>query len=90
MRHGFEPYNTWDLLTQREIDTPTVKTSLKATCQYSNFYSLLSRNSLIESLLISTTGADPGFFLGGGALVSCFTSTPINQVVFFLAEYQLY
>ena len=29
-------------------------------------------------------GADPGFFLGGGALVSCFTSTPINHIVFFL------
>ena len=28
------------------------------------------------------TGADPGFFLGGGALVSCSTSTPINH--FFL------
>ena len=34
------------------------------------------------------TGADPGFFLGGGALVSCSTSTPINHIVF--AEYQLY
>ena len=30
------------------------------------------------------------FFLGGGALVSCFTSTPINHMVFFFAEYQLY
>ena len=29
-------------------------------------------------------------FLGGGALLSCFTSTPINHIVFFLAEYQLY
>ena len=29
------------------------------------------------------TGADPGFFSGGGALVSCFTSTPINHIVFF-------
>ena len=29
-------------------------------------------------------GADPGFFLGGGALISCSTSTPINQIVFFL------
>ena len=28
-------------------------------------------------------GADPGFFLGGGALVSCSTSTPINHIVFF-------
>ena len=34
-------------------------------------------------------GADPGFFLGGGALVSCSSSTPINHKVFFLAEYQL-
>ena len=31
-----------------------------------------------------STGADPGFFLGGGALVSCSTSTPINHIVFFL------
>ena len=35
-------------------------------------------------------GADPGFFLGGGALVSCSTSTPTNHIVFFVAEYQLY
>ena len=28
------------------------------------------------------TGADPGFFLGGGALVPCSTSTPINHMVF--------
>ena len=28
-------------------------------------------------------GADPGFFLGGGALVSCSSSTPINHIVFF-------
>ena len=36
-------------------------------------------------------GADPGFFLGGGGggtLVSCSTSTPINHMVF--KEYQLY
>ena len=34
--------------------------------------------------LLSITGADPGFFLGGGALVSCSTSTPINHIVFFI------
>ena len=28
-------------------------------------------------------GADPGFFLGGGALICCSTSTPINHIVFF-------
>ena len=32
---------------------------------------------------VPNTGADPGFFLGGGALVSCCTSTPINHIVFF-------
>ena len=31
--------------------------------------------------LTSETMADPGFFLGGGALVSCSTSTPINHIV---------
>ena len=30
------------------------------------------------------SGADPGFFLGGDALVSCSSSTPINHIVFFL------
>ena len=29
------------------------------------------------------SGADPGFFLGGGALVSCSTPTPIKHIVFF-------
>ena len=31
-------------------------------------------------------GEDPGFFLGGGALVSCSTSTPINHIVFFFCR----
>ena len=35
-------------------------------------------------------GADPGFFSGGGALVSCSTSTPVNHIVFWGAEHQLY
>ena len=38
----------------------------------------------------SRSGADPGFCLGGGALISFSTSTPINHIVFFWAEYQLY
>ena len=32
------------------------------------------------------SGADPGFFLEGGALVSCSTSTPINHIVFFFLQ----
>ena len=35
----------------------------------------------MESL--QQSGADPGFFLGGGALFSSSTSTPINHIVFF-------
>ena len=35
---------------------------------------------------MSWAGADPGFFLGGGALISCSTSTPINQIVFFFCR----
>ena len=32
------------------------------------------------------TGADPGFFLGESALVSCSTSTLINHIVFFFGR----
>ena len=35
---------------------------------------------------LPVAGADPGFFLGGGALVSCSTSTPINHIVFFFCR----
>ena len=34
----------------------------------------------------NNTRADPGFFLGGGALVSCSTSKPINHIVFFFGR----
>ena len=35
----------------------------------------------------SISGADPGFILGGGALFSCSTSTPINQIVWQNTSY---
>ena len=34
----------------------------------------------------SVTGADPGYILGGGALVSFSTSTPISHIVFFFCR----
>ena len=37
-------------------------------------------------LAFESAGADPGFFLGGGALVSCSTSTPINHIFFFFLQ----
>ena len=43
----------------------------------------------IQSKPYSMAGADPGFFLGGGALVSCATSTPINHIVFFCRKPQV-
>ena len=53
---------------------------------FSSFVEDLSTRRLSSSF---PAGADPGFFLGGGAQVSCSSSTPINHKVFFLAEYQL-
>ena len=35
-----------------------------------------------EGSAITAAGADPGFFLGGGALVSCSISTLINHIFF--------
>ena len=32
------------------------------------------------------SGADPGYFLDGGALLSCLTSTPITLIVFFFCR----
>ena len=51
-----------------------------------------TRNPFAIFRVAFQSGADPGLFLGGGALVSCSTSTPMNQTVFFyfFAEYQLY
>ena len=45
--------------------------------------------ALVKSILFLLSlysGADPGFFLGGGAPVSCSTSTPINHIVFFFLQ----
>ena len=47
-----------------------------------SFFFRYSEQLLSDIMWLS--GADPGFFLGGGALVSCSTSTPINHIVFFL------
>ena len=40
----------------------------------------------VKALIYQSLGADPGFFLGGGALVSCSTSTPINHMFFFFCR----
>ena len=43
------------------------------------------RMSFIDLYLVFPR-ADPGFFLGGGALVSCSTSTPIKFCFFFFCR----
>ena len=42
----------------------------------------MDKKLLETTNLCVETGADPGFFLGGGAVVSCSASTPINHIVF--------
>ena len=46
----------------------------------------LSPASLQHNEACAEAGADPGFFLGGSALISCSTSTPINHIVFFFCR----
>ena len=46
----------------------------------SNFLQLFTKSTLnqretVQMYVTNITGADPGFFLGGGPLVSCSTST---------------
>ena len=43
---------------------------------------VLSPASLQHNEACAEAGADPGFFLGGGALISCSASTPINHSFF--------
>ena len=57
--------------------------NLVLDCLLSNFCWLILIEWLIDWLIDwLIAGADPGFSLGGGALVSFSTSTPINHIVF--------
>ena len=58
-----------------------MKIVLSRWTQY--FFNQDRRFHRVVSILKYTSGADPGFLLGGGALVSFSTSTPINHIVFF-------
>ena len=58
-----------------------MKIVLSRWTQY--FFNQDRRFHRVVSILKYTSGADPRFFLGGGALVSFSTSTPINHIVFF-------
>ena len=73
-----EQKKCWELFAQKFNPFQTSRYSMQKSVQTD-----ATRNT-------QQSGADPGFFLGGGALVSCSTSTPINHIVFFLVEYQLY
>ena len=43
-------------------------------------------NSQPRGVFLMVQGRIQDFFLGGGALVSCFTSTPIHHIVFFFGR----
>ena len=40
----------------------------------------------VSQRVLNGSGADQGFFLGEGALVSWSTSTPINHIVYFFLQ----
>ena len=49
---------------------------------WSGLFAACLCQGLLSMFFKAFTGADPGFSLGGGALVSCSISTPINHIVF--------
>ena len=65
-----------------------VLTDLEENCIFNESAFVFWGVSVAFNLVLYRVGSR--IFLGGGALVSCSTSTPINHIVFFLAEYQLY
>ena len=60
---------------------PLVELQNGKTSSLRNVYS-----SQVVFLPTGEPGADPGFILGGGALVSCSISTPLNHIVFFFGR----
>ena len=71
---------SWPLVLKKKDCTQTVK--MKIYCMDRDKQNTWYRPRVFYCNI--DAGADPGFFLGGGALVSCSTSTPINHIVFFL------
>ena len=66
-------------LKEKKTHSKHFTSKLKSHTSVQGFFS-----SFLITSDLNNAGADPGFFLGGGALVSCSTSTPINHTVFFL------
>ena len=84
------PYNISTIPSSYKRSSGEGSTNLQASSTF--HVSKLKASEGEVGKVSHSSGADPGFFLGGGALVSCSTSTPINHIVlfFFFAEYQLY
>ena len=74
-----EFFSEWWTLRKGKLTVYTVH-RCSPTNVLTNLWSLIE----YSQFNVRSSGADPGFFLGGGALVSCSTSTPINHIVFFL------
>ena len=70
--------------TSYEVFMITFTTISKPIVTVQTYSSRISSLITWEEISItSLPGVDPGFFLGGGALISCSNSTPINHIVFF-------
>ena len=64
--------------SERYVDVSNIVCALTSY----NHYTVKISSSLKKVMLF--TGADPGCFLGGGALVSCSTSAPINHIYIYI------
>ena len=80
-RFPFSPRIQSSLLASRCLTETFGETSLEVEKERSEEISLTLYFFPRWKVTLPKPGADPGFFLGEGALVSCSTSTPINHIV---------
>ena len=78
----FENLNVWYKITVINGYLGDKKVVAVERFKLKSIYECMKRVAVVA--VSGRSGADPGFFSGGGALVSCSTSTPINHIVFFL------
>ena len=75
-------------LRDRHVWFPDSKTMLFITKKYRVGMGIFFVHKSSKFYIAFRSGSR--IFLGGGELVSCSASPPINHIVFFFAEYQLY
>ena len=87
---GFWPKTSWAFINWRchVVGERSITCNSQGVAESHEIAKVIRRSKerflhSVKRVFLYLTGADPGFFLGGGALVSFSTSTPINHKVFF-------